>query len=938
MRSLLCSIAWLSVLAACGSEENGTGNGNGASWRVLASGFPEAMLAIDGTSRSNVWVVGADQGQGPLIERYDGASWERVRFEQNVSLWWVDVVDDRLVYAGGTRGTVLRIRDGVPERMRTPGLSKHTVFGLWARSENEVYAVGAVRGRDGFVWRYDGSSWTELELPRSLASPELGRGPALFKVWGNDESIWVVGNQGLVLRSDDGTAFQVVDSGTNQLLFTVHGGGDEVGIVGGGAESTLIEAKDGGLEDQSVDGVGVIQGLYYTPDGRRAIATGQGGSVFERMDGTWSRVETGLNLGVESLHAAWIDPDGGVWAVGGNVITDALDEGVVIVRGVSVGELPPPEVVQPPPQACPADLVDPTPDKSIARRWIEQNLNAVRRDIPRPTVHARNLYHVSAAMYDIWAATEEGPAQVFVQEKFEAPEDLESFRTTAMSYAAYRILTHRYQPPAVGGEVTVDCLDKFMDVLGLDPADTTTEGNGAVAFGNRVGAALIEFGRTDGANEQEDYADPMGYVPANEPMVVDEPGTRMNDPAKWQELDLAVQVTQNGINIGSGVVEYIGPHWRSVTPFAVQRSAPDAPYFDAGEGPTFTPDIIPEVVEVIEKTSLLDVEQNLMIDTSPGGYGNNSLGTNDGAGYQSNPVTGEAYTPVMVNQADFGRIMAEYWADGPASETPPGHWNTIAHETMDRPDFDRRYAGEGEPLDELEYDVKLHLALNGGLHDAAIVAWELKRIYESSRPISLIRYMAQLGQSTETDAEDYDPMGLPLIDGLIERITEASAQPGERHAHLYPYVGELAVRSWRGEPGDPVNEYSGVGFIRALEWVPYQRETFVTPAFPGFTSGHSTFSRAAAEVLARFTGSPYFPGGFYEIRIRQNQYLSFEEGPTTDVPLQFASYYDCADQAGQSRLWGGIHITADDFIGRETGSQTGIRAFERADEIFVGNR
>ncbi len=933
-------IAWLGLglaLGACG-DDGGNAGGAPDEWRVLASGFPEAVLAVDGTSRSNVFVVGANQGQGPLIERYDGTRWERIRFDQDVSLWWVDVVDETTAFAAGTRATVLRIRDGVPERLPTPGLSKHTVFGLWARSESDVYAVGAVRGRDGFIWRYDGTDWTELELPRSLASPALGRGPALFKVWGNDEAVWVVGGQGLVMRSTDGTTFDVVESGTNQLLFTVHGGGSEVGFVGGGTEAVLLEAEDEALVAREVPPVGIIQGLYYSGDGSQAVATGRDGLVFMRSPEGWERENTELSLGIESLHAAWIDPEGGIWAVGGNVLSDRLDEGVVIVRGVSAEDLPPPEVVQPPPPECPIEEVDPTPDKSIARRWIEQNLNAIRRDIPRPTVHARNLFHVSAAMYDIWAATEDGPSQVFIDETFPPPADLDAFRQTAMSYAAYRILTHRYEPPAVGGEVTVDCLDRFMDVLGLDPDDTTAEGDSAVAFGNRVGAVLIEFGRTDGANEAADYVDPDGYEPVNPPLVVDGPGTVMNDPARWQELDLAVQVTQNGINIGSGVVPYIGPHWRDVTPFALVRPAPDAPYYDVGDGPTFTPDIIEQVVQVIDRTSLLDVDLLNMIDTSPRGYGNNSLGADDGGGYDENPVTGEPYAPVMVNQSDFGRIMAEYWADGPNSETPPGHWNTIAHETMDRADFDRRFEGEGEPLGELEYDVKLHLALNGGLHDAAITAWELKRIFESSRPVSLVRYMAQLGQSTETDADDYDPMGLPLRPGLIERITEQSSQPGERHAALYPYVGELALRSWRGEPGDPVNEYSGVAWIRALEWVPYQRETFVTPAFPGFTSGHSTFSRAAAEVMALFTGSPYFPGGFYEIPIRQNQYLTFEEGPTTDVPLQFASYYDCADQAGQSRIWGGIHIVADDYIGRETGSQTGITAFEAAKQYFQGLR
>ena len=97
-----------------------------------------------------------------------------------------------------------------------------------------------------------------------------------------------------------------------------------------------------------------------------------------------------------------------------------------------------------------------------------------------------------------------------------------------------------------------------------------------------------------------------------------------------------------------------------------------------------------------------------------------------------------------------------------------------------------------------------------------------------------------------------------------------------------------------------------------MEWVPYQRPTFVTPAFPGYVSGHSTFSRAAAEVLTSLTGSEYFPGGLGTWTIPAGA-LEFEAGPTTDIPLQWATYYDAADQAGLSRIYGGIHPPVDDL-------------------------
>jgi hypothetical protein len=118
--------------------------------------------------------------------------------------------------------------------------------------------------------------------------------------------------------------------------------------------------------------------------------------------------------------------------------------------------------------------------------------------------------------------------------------------------------------------------------------------------------------------------------------------------------------------------------------------------------------------------------------------------------------------------------------------------------------------------------------------------------------------------------------------------------------------------------------------------VPYQRSTFVTPAFAGYTSGHSTYSRSAAEVLTRLTGSPFFPGGLAEYVIPQDHFLQFERGPSTDVVLQWATYYDAADQAGQSRRWGGIHIVADDYGGRIMGSTIGNDAFDKALTYFDG--
>jgi hypothetical protein len=87
--------------------------------------------------------------------------------------------------------------------------------------------------------------------------------------------------------------------------------------------------------------------------------------------------------------------------------------------------------------------------------------------------------------------------------------------------------------------------------------------------------------------------------------------------------------------------------------------------------------------------------------------------------------------------------------------------------------------------------------------------------------------------------------------------------------------------------------------------------------------------------MTRMTGSPYFPGGVSGYTIEAGS-LDFEKGPSTDIRLEWATYYDAADQAGRSRLWGGIHISADDFSGRRIGAACGTAAWTRASAHFSG--
>jgi len=568
---------------------------------------------------------------------------------------------------------------------------------------------------------------------------------------------------------------------------------------------------------------------------------------------------------------------------------------------------------------------------SVARVWDEAMLDAIRRDLPAPTTHARNLFHVSAAMWDAWAAYDPTADGYFVTEKDKAP-DVEAARETAISYAAYRILLWRYAYGA-NVRVTFDELTRTMRSLCYSLDFTSTKGSSPAALGNRIAAAVIRYGRSDGARERLHYAD-ESYVPVNAPLVVSQSGTAMHDATFWQPLALDQTVSQNGLAVPGKVQTFVGSEWGHVRGFGLPQSKQGVP-IDPGPPPIGTPADAAykqAAVDLVRKSAELDPGDGKTIDIGLDGFGNNPLGTNDGHGYTVNPVTGQPYAAERVLQADYARVLAEFWADGPNSETPPGHWNVIANTVSDSP-LEASRIGTGA-ANRLRWDVQMYFALNGAVHDAAIAAWGLKRKYQSVRPISMIRYLAEHGQSSDPKLPSYDPDGLPLIPGLIELITKESSAPGQRHAALADHVGQIAVRSWRGSPKDP-NQVSGDGWILGERWVPYQRPTFVTPAFPGFISGHSTFSRAAAEVLAAYTGSPYFPGGEFT-RTFAPGYLKFEHGPSKPLTLQWATYYDAADQAGLSRLYGGIHIAADDFAGRRIGSTVGKQAYALAERYFSG--
>jgi hypothetical protein len=577
--------------------------------------------------------------------------------------------------------------------------------------------------------------------------------------------------------------------------------------------------------------------------------------------------------------------------------------------------------------------------QSVARQWNEENLAAIRIDVPHPPVHARNLFHVAVAMYDAWAAYDEVAIGYIHHERATAP-DVEVARREAVSYAAYRILRARFAN-SVNKDLTLPALDDRMAFLGYDKDVVATSGGSPAALGNRIAASILAWGLADGSSQTAGYQDPS-YMNNQPVFAVIENGVPLGgyptgaDPDRWHPLTFDEGFAQNGVG-PIFLQPFVGVTWLQTRPFSLHREDSMEPWIDPGGPPRLrggqAAAYRAEALDVLAKSRGLGSMD--LIDISPAAQGNNPVGTETGSGYPVNPATGLPYPSEWVPRGDYTRVLAEYWADGPDSETPPGHWHKIANSVSDAM-TEKRIGGSGVILGNLEWDVKLYFSLAAATHDAACAAWSLKRKYDSPRPISMIRFMSRQGQASDPGLPGYHPEGMPLVPGLVDVVTESSLESGGAHAGSGFAVGEVVVFTWPGRPEDPTVQRSLPRWIRGVDWFPYQDRTFVSPAFPGYVSGHSTFSRAAAEVLTAITGSPYFPGGSGGFSAPAGSFLRFEYGPSVTVNLKWATYFDAADEAGVSRRWGGIHPRVDDLPGRSIGSQCGRQVWAITPKYWDG--
>ena len=289
-----------------------------------------------------------------------------------------------------------------------------------------------------------------------------------------------------------------------------------------------------------------------------------------------------------------------------------------------------------------------------------------------------------------------------------------------------RIATRR--PSAARRRVA--CFRAVMTALGYDPDDATTTGDTPRALGNRIGAGLIAARPDDGANEAE-------RLRRHHRLHAREPAARRRrararrwpTPNHWQPLNLAVAATQNGIVTAGGVQAYIGSQLgqrHAVRDDARRR--PTRSWHDPGPPPALGPSRRCRlwIADVIRKSAALDHTDGADDRHLAGRLRQQHARRQRRHGPRDEPRRpAQPYAPQVVPRGDFARVLAEFWADGPKSETPPGHWNVLANIVADTRLATRATrSARARRWIRSPWDVHVYLALNGAVHDAAITAWE----------------------------------------------------------------------------------------------------------------------------------------------------------------------------------------------------------------------
>ncbi len=469
--------------------------------------------------------------------------------------------------------------------------------------------------------------------------------------------------------------------------------------------------------------------------------------------------------------------------------------------------------------ALPSLAVAAPAQPNVVVAWNQAALEEVRRGRLGPPIVARALAVAHTCMYDAWVPYDlRAQAAVADLPRRPVAEHTDAHKAKAVSHAALHCLSNLF--PAGASR-----LQAVMLSLGHNPADMSTDLATPQGIGNAAAAAVIASRRHDGANQYGDlrtgaYSDYTYYTPANAPMPFCLPTTpgpcvlNIANPYRWQPLINDLGVTQS----------FIAPHWENVRGFALTSASQFDKHPAIAAGPNY-----------LQSPSRYQADIDDML----------------------------AYSRNLTAQQ---KLIVEYWADGPASELPPGHWSLFAQ------DVSRR---DSHSIDQ---DVKMFFAMQNASFDAGIVAWHLKRKYDGVRPITGVRWFRQ---------------GVPVL-------------------------------AWGG-PGRPVE------WIDGGKWTPYNPGSNLTPSFPGYVSGHSTFSAASATVLRAFTGNDHF-GFATTVPV---DFGRVEPGvPSEPTTIRFATFSAAVAQAGMSRLYAGIHFADDNTDGQTLGNLSGQQAWMAAKRLF----
>lgn len=279
-------------------------------WRAVLEHQPGALLSVWGTSATDVWSVGGSLGDpgGADVVHFDGATWTPRAAGGTASFWWVHGVAGDDVWLVGEKGRITHWDRAFHELASG---TTATLFGVFASSAADVWAVGGTpespAAPNDVVLHWDGSTWSPVTLPTTLKV-------AFYKVWGIDDQLWIVGENGIVWHRRAGAWQREAEGLATGRLTTVTGcSASEVYAVGGRDVLTFdgtawSRAPVDSLLINDVNGVACRDG--------HVLVVGGGSLKLRREAGAWTSDFGTAPLA--DLHGAWIDPSGGMWGAGGN--------------------------------------------------------------------------------------------------------------------------------------------------------------------------------------------------------------------------------------------------------------------------------------------------------------------------------------------------------------------------------------------------------------------------------------------------------------------------------------------------------------------------------------------------------------------------------------------------------------------------------------------